>query len=88
MHDGARAGSVPRLRVPGAAKHFWECIVSEEDGRHFIRVLNVGLGTPTDLASEEIEQGIERFAATLPDSYRLGALVNVNPCRSRRSPGG
>src|SRR5436309_3547727 len=59
--------------------HFWECIVSDGEEWHFIRVLGADLGPSPDLGTEDIEQGIERFAATLPDSYRLAALLNANP---------
>src|ERR1700744_3827602 len=63
----------------------WECIVSDGKEWHFIRVLAVDLGPSTLLAPEDIEHGIERFAATLPDSYRLGALLNANPLHIDRS---
>jgi hypothetical protein len=60
-------------------EHFWECIVSDGEEWHFIRVLGVDLGPSPDLATEDIDQGIERFAATLPEPYRLGTLLNANP---------
>jgi hypothetical protein len=60
-------------------EHFWECIVSDGEEWHFIRVLAVDLGSSPDLATEDIERGIERFAATLPERYRLGALLNATP---------
>lgn len=63
----------------GDGEHFWECIVSDGEEWHFIRVLGVDFGPSPDLAPEDIEQGIERFAATLPESYRLGTLLNANP---------
>jgi hypothetical protein len=66
-------------------EHFWECIVSNGEEWHFIRVLGVGVGRSSDLTSQDIEQGIERFAATLPDSYRLDALLNTNPLHMDRS---
>ena len=66
-------------------EHFWECIVSDGDEWHFIRVLGVDLGRFPDLAVEDIEQGIARFATTLPESYRLGALLNANPLHVDRS---
>ena len=65
--------------------HFWECIVSDGEEWHFIRVLGVELGPSTDLTSEDIEHGIEGFAATLPDSYRLRVLLNTNPLHVDRS---
>jgi len=60
-------------------EHFWECIVSDGEDWHFIQVLGVDLGPSPDLATEDIERGIERFAATLQEPYRLGALLNANP---------
>jgi hypothetical protein len=59
--------------------HYWECIVSDGNEWHFIRVLGVDLGSTPDLTSEDIERGVETYAATLPESYRLGALLNANP---------
>jgi hypothetical protein len=60
-------------------EHFWDCIVSDGEEWHFMRVLGVDLAPSADVPTEEIEQGIERFAATLPSSDRLGALLNANP---------
>ena len=67
------------------SQHFWDCIVSDGQEWHFIRVLGIDLGPSTELATEDIEQGIERFAATLPESNRLGALLNANPLHINRS---
>jgi hypothetical protein len=66
-------------------EHFWECIVTDGDESHFIRVLGVDLGPYPDLASADVERGIERFAAGLPESYRLSALVNASPLHVDRS---
>jgi hypothetical protein len=66
-------------------EHFWECIVSDGEEWHFMRVLGVDLGPSPDLATDDIEKGIERFARTLPESYRLQALVNTNPLHVDRS---
>jgi hypothetical protein len=63
----------------GDGDHYWECIVGDGGEWHFVRVIGAGLGAFPDLAPEDIERGIERYAATLPESYRLGALVNANP---------
>lgn len=66
-------------------EYFWECIVSDEREWHFIKVLGVDLGAFPDLATEDIARGIERFAATLPESYRLGEILNANPLHVDRS---
>jgi hypothetical protein len=69
----------------GDGEHFWECIVTDGEEWHFIRVLGVDLAPSSDLPIGDIEQGIERFAATSPESYRLSALVNTNPLHVDRS---
>jgi len=66
-------------------EHFWECIVSDGEQWHFIRVLGADLSPSPGLASEDVEQGVERFAATLPESDRLPALLNANPLHVDRS---
>jgi hypothetical protein len=66
-------------------EHSWECIVSDGKEWRLIRVLGVDLGRSPGLASEDIERGIEQFAATLPESYRLSALLNGNPLHIDRS---
>jgi|HubBroStandDraft_6_1064221.scaffolds.fasta_scaffold1492012_2 hypothetical protein len=65
-------------------RHFWECIVSDGEEWHFIRVVGLDLGASPDLTPEDIERGIERFAATLPESYRLRTLLNANPLHADR----
>jgi hypothetical protein len=65
--------------VRGEGDHYWECIVSDGDEWHFIRVVGLDPGSTPDLLSDDIERGIEQYAATLPESYRLNALPNVNP---------
>ncbi len=61
------------------SEHFWDCIVSDGEAWHFIRVLGAGFSSFPGLASEDIERGIERFASTLPQPDRLGALLNASP---------
>jgi hypothetical protein len=41
----------------------------------------IGAGLPPfpNISSEQVEQGIERFAATLPARDRLRHLLNANP---------
>jgi hypothetical protein len=64
---------------------FWECIVSDGQEWHFIRVLGVDLPPSEDLPTEDIEHGVERFAATLPPSDRLNALLSANPLHVDRN---
>jgi hypothetical protein len=66
-------------------EHFWECIVTDGQEWQFIRVLGVDLSPSPDVGPEEIEQGIERFTATLPESGRLRALLSASPLHVDRS---
>lgn len=66
-------------------EHTWECIISDGSQWHFIEVVGVDLGPTTGLATEDVEQGIEAFAATLPESSRLDALLSANPLHVDRS---
>ncbi|MGO9890261.1 MAG: hypothetical protein ACLP0L_20500 [Solirubrobacteraceae bacterium] len=66
-------------------EHFWECIISDGNQWHFIRVVGVDLSPAPGLGTEDIEHGIEAFAATLPESDRVYALLNANPLHVDRS---
>jgi hypothetical protein len=57
----------------------WECIVTDGREYHYIRVVGTDLGAYPNLSPEHIEQGIERFAATLPGRDRMRHLLNANP---------
>ncbi len=59
--------------------HVWECVVSDGREWHYVRVLGPGLGPYPGLSSEDIEEGIARFAATLPQAYRIRQVLNANP---------
>jgi hypothetical protein len=59
--------------------HFWDCVVTDGREWHYIRVLGPGLEPFASFSSEDIESGIDRFAATLPSEGRLRALLNANP---------
>jgi hypothetical protein len=59
--------------------HVWECVVSDGREWHYIRVVGRNLGPFPNLSAEDIEQGIERFAATLPAQDRIRHLLNANP---------
>jgi hypothetical protein len=59
--------------------HFWDCVVTDGREWHYIRVLGPDLGPFPSFSSEDIESGIDRFAATLPSEARLRALLNANP---------
>jgi hypothetical protein len=57
----------------------WDCIAGDLDEWHYLRVIGLDLGPFAGLPPEDIEDGIERFAATLPAAYRLRRLINCNP---------
>lgn len=65
-------------------ERIWDCIVNDGHEWHYVRVLSCDLGPFPNLASEDIEGAIERFARTLPASYRIRHLVNANPLHLRR----
>ena len=60
-------------------QHVWECIVSDGQEWHYVRVVGVDLPPFPNISSEQVEEGIERFAATLPAQDRLRHLLNANP---------
>jgi hypothetical protein len=57
----------------------WDCIVGDPDEWHYVRVIGVDMGPFTGLPPNEIEDGIERFAASLPADDRLHQLINFSP---------
>jgi hypothetical protein len=62
-----------------AGHRSWNCIVGGPDEWHYLLVIGVDLGPFAGLPPEDIEDGIERFGATLPAAYRLRRLINCNP---------
>ena len=62
-----------------AGEHVWECIVTDGRAWHYVRVLAVGLPAFPNISSEQVEEGIERLAATLPTRDRIRHLLNANP---------
>jgi hypothetical protein len=66
-------------------EHIWDAVVSDRSEWHYIRVLGSGLGPYPQLSTEDVEDAIERFAATLPAGYRLRQLLNANPLHIDRS---
>jgi hypothetical protein len=59
--------------------HIWDCVVTDGREWHYLRVIGSELGPYPQLSSEDVEQGIERFAVTLPRQDRLRHLLNANP---------
>lgn len=64
-------------------EHVWECIVTDGHEWHYVRVVGIGLGPFPNLSAEDVEWGIERFAATLPARDRIRHLLNANPLHIR-----
>ncbi|HTU84020.1 MAG TPA: hypothetical protein VMF57_00525 [Solirubrobacteraceae bacterium] len=63
----------------------WECVVTDREEWHYIEVIGSDLTGFEELGSEQIERGIDRFAATLRSSYRMQALLSANPLHIDRS---
>jgi hypothetical protein len=59
--------------------HVWDCIVTDGREWHFVRVLGSDLGPYPDLSAEDVEEGIERLAATLPAEHRITYVIDLNP---------
>jgi hypothetical protein len=68
-----------------AAEHIWDCIVSDRHEWHYIRVLGPDLGPYPNISTEDIEQGIDAFAATLPAEHRIRHLLEANPLHVDRT---
>jgi hypothetical protein len=62
-----------------AGHRSWDCIAGDRDEWHYLQVIGLDLGPFAGLAPEDIEDGIERFAATLPTGDRLHQLINFSP---------
>ncbi|HEX3801964.1 MAG TPA: hypothetical protein VHV75_03910 [Solirubrobacteraceae bacterium] len=62
-----------------AGHRSWDCIVGDPDEWHYLQVIGVALGPSTGLPPNDIEDGIERFVATLPADDRLHRLINFSP---------
>lgn len=62
-----------------AGHRCWDCIVGDPDEWRYLQVFGVGLGQFAGVPPEDIEDGIERFAATMAVADRLRGLINVCP---------
>ncbi|MGZ6662896.1 MAG: hypothetical protein ACXVHL_36870 [Solirubrobacteraceae bacterium] len=65
-------------------KRIWDCVVSDGGEWHYIRVESTELGPFPNISSEDVEEGIIRFAATLPAPDRIRHLLNANPLHMDR----
>lgn len=63
----------------------WQCVISDGHAWHHIRLVGVGIGRWPNLSPAALEQGISRFAESLPESGRLQHLLNANPLRVSRA---
>ena len=62
----------------------WDCIAGDPDEWHYLRVFGLDLGMFTSMPPEDIEDGVERFAAALPPEDRLHQLINFSPLHVNR----
>ena len=71
--------AVARSELDEDLERVWHCVVTDGREWHYIRVKGRGLGPFPAISTEDVEEGIGRFAAGLPSSFRLRALINANP---------
>jgi hypothetical protein len=72
-------GAVVVLAKYDAGHRSWDCIAGDPDAWRYLRVIGVDLGPFAGVPPEDIEDGIERFGATLPAGDRLHQLINYSP---------
>ena len=77
--DGVGVGVAVARAMLNHGERAWDCVVRDAREWHYIRVIGTDLGPFSSMPTEDIEQGIERFAATLRPENRLSSLVNANP---------
>jgi hypothetical protein len=77
--DGAGVGVAVARAMFKHGERVWDCVVRDAREWHYIRVIGIDVGPFSSISTEDIEQGIERFAATFPRANRLSSLVNANP---------
>jgi hypothetical protein len=77
--DGTGVGAAVVRSSLQHGERMWDVIVRDADEWHYVRVLGSDLGPFPSISTEDIERGIERFAATLPAERRLRQLLNANP---------
>jgi hypothetical protein len=65
--------------------HVWECIVTDGHQWRYVRVVGPDLGPSPDLSGEDIEAGIQRFAANLPAPNRIQRILNASPLHVDRA---
>jgi hypothetical protein len=75
--SGVGAATV-ETEVRGAERQ-WLCVVSDGQTWHYVPVIGSGVGPAPDISPEDVEHGIEDFAATLPAPNRLQNVINASP---------
>jgi hypothetical protein len=71
--------AVARSELDEDLERVWYCIVTDGLEWRHVRVQARGLGPFPAISPDDVEEGIGRFAAALPSTFRLRALVNANP---------
>lgn len=75
--SGIGAAVVRSVATEGT--HFWHCLATDGREWHYVHVFGAGVGPFPNFKPEEIEDGVERFAGTLPSAYRIRHLLNADP---------
>ncbi len=63
----------------------WDCVVTDGQEWHYVRVLGSDVGPFPNLSPEDVENGIARFAARWAAPQRLQRVVNANPLHMDRN---
>jgi hypothetical protein len=77
--DGMGVGAAVVRSSFEHGERVWDVIVRDAQEWHYVRVLGSDLGPFPNISTENIEQEIERFAASLPAAQRLRQLLNASP---------
>jgi hypothetical protein len=70
---------------PTETTRVWYCLATDGEEWHYLHVYDADTGPFPNLTPDQIEDGIERFAGTLPAGYRIRHLLNADPLHVDRS---
>jgi hypothetical protein len=82
---GGVGAAVVEYRVDEAGTHRWCCVASDGTRRRYVDVRSTEFGRWERVMPLVVEAAVERFAASLPEPFRLYHLVNTNPIHLTRA---